>query len=145
MSVTDTAAVIRAIFDTFNQRDLAGTAALASEDLVLEDLGSGFTLRGPDALRQWYEGFLTAGPDAHAALESLVDAGDRAATEHTGTFTHTGPLAGPGGTIPPTGRPVRIRIAEVYHLRDGKVTRLAAYYDLATILVQLGLVSAPAA
>jgi steroid delta-isomerase-like uncharacterized protein len=141
--VTDTTTIIRSLFDSFNERDLIGTAVLTSDDFVLEDLGGGFTLRGPDALRQWFEGFLTAGSDAHASLETVVSAGDRAATEHTGTFTHTGPLSGPAGTIPPTGRSVRIRIAEVYHLRDSKITRLAAYYDLATILAQLGLGAAP--
>ena len=133
------ATVIREIFDAFNRRDLEGATALVADDFELVDVGAGLTLHGRDALRQWFEGFLTAGPDARAELKTLVVAGEWAASEHVGSFTHTGPLLSPSGEIPPTGRQVELQIAEVYHVRDGKVALLRAYYDVATMLQQLGL------
>jgi ketosteroid isomerase-like protein len=61
------------------------------------------------------------------------------ATEHIGRFTHTGPLLTPAGEIPPTGRRVELQIAEVYRMREGKIALLHAYYDVATMLRQPGL------
>ena len=139
MAKQDMAAVIQGLFATFNTKDLEGVSALVADDFELVDVGAGLTLRGRDALRQWFEGFLTAGPDARAELKTLVVAGDWAVSEHVGSFTHTGPLLSPSGEIPPTERRVEVQIAEVYHVRDGRVALLRAYYDVATILQQLGL------
>ena len=66
MSVIDTRSVIVAIFDRFNRRDLPGGEDLVAEDFELIDVPAGLKLRGKEALRQWFEGFITAGPDAHA-------------------------------------------------------------------------------
>jgi predicted ester cyclase len=74
-------------------------------------------------------------------VTTLLVAGDRAASEHTGRGTHTGPLAGPTGELPPTGRRFELRSAELYELRGGKVARVRAYYDVATLLRQLGLLA----
>jgi steroid delta-isomerase-like uncharacterized protein len=145
MSDQDVRALVQAVFDTFNNRDLDGATALVSDDFELVDAGAGLTLRGHDALRQWFEGFLTAGPDGYADLKNVVVAGDWAGSEHVGTFTRTGTLLSPSGAIPPTGRRVEIRIAETYQVRDGKLVALHAYYDVATILQQLGLMPEGAA
>jgi predicted ester cyclase len=105
------------------------------------DLASGLTFHGPTGLLQWFQGFLTAGPDARAMLLQTIVAGDWIASEHLGSFTHTGPLQSPAGEIPPTGRRAQIQIAEVYQLKGGKIALLRAYYDGATIMRQLGLMS----
>ncbi|WP_281356135.1 ester cyclase [Arthrobacter mobilis] len=47
--------------------------------------------------------------------------------------------AHPAGEIPPTGRHIELQIAEVYQFKDGKISLLRAYYDLATLMRQLGL------
>lgn len=139
MSAPDSVPLIQGLFETFNTRNLHRSSALVTDDFELVDVGAGLTLRGHEALRQWFEGFLTAGPDARADLKTLVAAGEWAASEHVGSFTHTGPLLSPSGTIPPTGRRVELQVAEVYRIKDGKVALLRAYYDAATLLQQLGL------
>jgi steroid delta-isomerase-like uncharacterized protein len=132
-------AVIQTLFDTFNQREFGQAAALVTQDFELQDLALGMTLHGPAGLTQWFQGFVTAGPDARAQLLRTMGAGEWIASEHVGRFTHTGPLVTPSGEFPPTGRSVEIRFAEVYQIKDGKIALLRAYYDGATLMRQLGL------
>jgi ketosteroid isomerase-like protein len=139
MPTTDHADVIRSLFDSFNSGNLARAASLVTEDFELVDVAAGLTFHGPEGLLQWFQGFLTAGPDARTEILTTIVAGDWVATEHIGRFTHTGPLLTPGGEIAPTGRKVELQIAEIYQLREGNLSLLRAYYDAATMMRQLGL------
>lgn len=131
--------VVRALYDAFNAGDLDGAAALVSDDFELTDVAAGQTLSGPDGCRRWIGMFRTALPDASAELVDVIAEGSRVATEHIGRGTHRGPLVGPAGTIPPTGRAIELRLAEFFDVHQGKITSLQAYYDSASLMRQLGL------
>ena len=73
-----------------------------------------------------YKLFSTAGPDAKAEVQTTIEAGEWVATEHVGRFTHTGPLLSPTGEIPPTGRHVELRFAEIYKVKRRKAHRNAS-------------------
>lgn len=132
-------AVVRSLFDAFNDGDLDRAVAVVSEDFELVDIAAGRTFDGPEGCRRWLDTFRTALPDARTELVTVVAEGSRVATEHIGRGTHKGPFVTPSGTIPATGRSVELRIAELYELREGKIRRLHAYYDSATMMRQLGL------
>jgi predicted ester cyclase len=68
---------------------------------------------------------------------------DLVVVEFVGRGTHDGPLKGPVGEIPPTGRRVEIRFCEVHEIWDGKIVRFRTYFDPATMMRQLGLMPAP--
>ena len=54
--------------------------------------------------------------------------------------THTGPLAGSGGTeIPPTGRHVEFLYCIVMRFEDGLAVELDEYYDQLGLLTQIGV------
>lgn len=133
------AAVVRELFDAFNEGDLDRAAALAGDDFELVDVAQGLSFHGPEGLRRWLDTFKVALPDGRAELVELVAEGDRVATEHVGRGTHAGPLRTPAGEIPATGRAVELRFAENFVVRDGKLARLVAFYDSATMMRQLGL------
>jgi steroid delta-isomerase-like uncharacterized protein len=135
----DNSAVVRSLLDAFNDGDLERAAATVSDDFELVDVAAGQTFGGPEGCRRWLQTFRTALPDARTELVTIFAAGDRVATEHIGRGTHAGPLVTPAGEIPATGRTVELRIAELYELRAGKITRLSAYYDGAAMMRQLGL------
>ena len=140
----DPVSVVRELFEAFNAGDLDRCASLASDDFELFDATAGQTLRGPAGLREWLATFRTALPDAATEVVTAFAEGDRVATEHVGRGTHDGPLATPSGDIPPTGRRIELRIAELYEVRDGRLTSMRAFYDSTTLLRQLGLLPAPA-
>ena len=141
MMTTNAAAVIHDLFTAFNERDIARAISLVTEDFELQDVPAGLSFHGPQGLSQWLYTFLTAGPDARAEVQTTIEAGEWVATEHVGRFTHTGPLLSPAGEIPPTGRSVELRFAEIYKVKEGKLTEMRAYYDSATMVRQLGLLS----
>ena len=140
MAVEANKNVVRALFDGFNKGDVEHVAALCADDFVLEDVATGLTFHGPDGMRAWLSNWVTAAPGAQAMLEVIYGEGDRVATEHHGIATQTGPMILPdGSTLPPTGRTIDLWFGEFYTLRDSKLTSMRAYYDLATIMRQLGL------
>lgn len=132
-------AVVRSLFDAFNDGDLARASATVTDDFELVDLATGQTFQGSDGCRRWLETFRTALPDARTEIVSLIADGNRIASEHIGRGTHSGPFVTPAGTIPPTDREVELRIGEFYEIREGKIAKLHAYYDSATMMRQLGL------
>jgi steroid delta-isomerase-like uncharacterized protein len=137
----DNAAIIRELFDAFNDRDLDRAASMVSEDFELVDFAAeGQVFRGPQGLRQWLQIFLTALPDATTEPTNVVaTGGDWVFTEFLGRGTHTGPLVGPAGTIPPTGRRIELPVGELLRVENGKVTLGHVYYDGATLMRQLGV------
>jgi steroid delta-isomerase-like uncharacterized protein len=136
-------AVVRSLFDSFNEGDLDRAVAVVSDDFELVDVAAGQTFNGPEGCRRWLDMFRTALPNARTELVTVFSEGSRVATEHIGRGTHTGPFVTPAGTIPATGRRIELRIAELYELREGKIRRLHAYYDSATMMRQLGLLPPP--
>jgi ketosteroid isomerase-like protein len=79
-----------------------------------------------------------------AAEAKVVESGDQAVGEMTYRGTQTGPLVGPAGEIPPTGKSVELRGAAWITIRDGRIARFDGYYDTMSMMVQLGLMPAPA-
>ena len=136
----DNAAIVRDLYDAFNDHDLDRVAAMVTQDFELVDFAAdGQSFRGPEGFRQWLQIFLTAAPDAKVEVTNVVAAGDWVFSEHIGRGTHTGPLVGPAGTIPPTGRRIELPIGELFRIEDNKIALIHAYYDGATMMRQLGV------
>lgn len=141
MKPQDNAAIVRGLYDAFNDHDLDRMAAMASKDFELVDFAAeGQVFCGPQGFREWLQIFLTAFPDAKVELTNVVGAAEGwVSTEHIGWGTHTGPLVGPSGTIPPTGRRAELPLGQLVRVENGKVALIHAYYDGATLMRQLGV------
>jgi steroid delta-isomerase-like uncharacterized protein len=137
----DNAALVWQLFDAVNDYDLDQVAAMVSEDFEMVDFAAeGQVFRGPQGILQWLQISLTALPDAKAELTKVVAEGENwVFTEFIGRGTHTGPLVGPAGTIPPTGRRIEFPVGELMRIEEGKFTLVHVYYDGATLLRQLGV------
>jgi steroid delta-isomerase-like uncharacterized protein len=107
------------------------------------NVATGQTFRGPEGARQFLQGWATAFPDSQVETTTVVADDETAAMEFVGRGTHTGPLVSPAGDIPATGQRVETPFAQVMRIHDGKVTQARLYFDLGTILRQLGVMSAP--
>ena len=139
MSAQDNAKMIRSMYDMFNSRDFEGMAAQAAENAEVRNMALGVTLHGPEGVRQYAQGWATGFPDSRIEVTNVIAGHEGAVVEFRGKGTHTGPLIGPAGEIPATGRSVDVPFCDVYQIKEGKITSLHSYFDAATMMGQLGL------
>lgn len=133
-------AIVAAVFDTYNRDDMDACVALVSHDFVLSDEALGITFHGPQGFRDWLGTFKTAFPDSKTEVTNVVSNGEWVAAEHIGSGSHTGVLMGPPGEIHPTGRSFELAFGEFFKVQNGKITLMRAYYDVSTLLRQLGVI-----
>jgi steroid delta-isomerase-like uncharacterized protein len=120
--------------------DAEGIAALFAEDGVFIDPSGEH--RGRDAIIQYWEGFFQAFPDMRGQDDFSAESGDTVMNEWSATGTHSGPLEGPEGTIPATGKEMTMRGADAITVRDGLIQSHRAYFDQLGFMIQLGLIPA---
>ncbi len=139
MSAQENARVVRAHYALFNKRDFDQAAILNAPDATWVNVATGETFRGPEGYRQFVQGWATAFPDARVEVTRLVADEEGAAAEFIGRGAHNGPLKGPAGEVPPTGRAIEMPFCEVFRMKEGKVAGVRLYFDTATLMRQLGL------
>jgi steroid delta-isomerase-like uncharacterized protein len=105
-----------------------------------EDVPSQTVFEGHDGIVEMCRGAYQMAADLSFEVVSRQIDERRYAFETVGTGTNTGPL----GPIPATGRPLVLRGISVGSVSDaGLVEEHRDYWDMAGVLVQLGLMPAP--
>jgi ketosteroid isomerase-like protein len=145
MSAHETEQLLRLAYDLYNRRDFARSAELTQPDAVTVNVPTGQEFTGPEGTKAYLGTWAAAFPDSTCEVLNVVAAEDGGVVEFIGRGTHTGPLAGPAGTIPPTGRRIEFRLCDVWKVRDGKYAGNHCYYDALGLLAQLGVIPAPGA
>jgi steroid delta-isomerase-like uncharacterized protein len=121
----------------FNRHDLEDHAANETSDIQWTQ--PGVSVRGPEAVAALQESLWTALPDARIELVTRVANADTVISEEVLVGTQTGPFATPTGTVPPSGRPIRVPFVTVQEVRDGKIASERLYFDQLDFLRQLGI------
>lgn len=132
-------AAVRESIASFVKGDFEGATAPFAEDAEVSDPTGKF--KGKPQILAQLKVWRTAFPDAKGEVTNQVSEGDKVVTEVTFRGTHTGPLAGAMGTIPPTGKRAELNMAIVDLFRNGQIHRERAYFDLAGLMQQLGITS----
>jgi steroid delta-isomerase-like uncharacterized protein len=115
--------------------DLASLLPIFTDDVVYVDKPLGANLQGTEALRGFAQGFFTGFPDIEFTLHSLfLQTDQRAAFEWRVTGTHTGPLL----DIAATDERIDFTGVSLVEFRGGKIASAVDYWDLATLLRQIG-------
>ena len=126
--------------ETWNRHDPKAYGAYYREDATVEDPMYPEPLKGRDAISKDFESFLITFPDTEFRLGTIVAGGDTVAFEVVASGTHKGDLPSPTGPIPATNRTIEMRIAAFAQLDDeGLIVDERRYFDMAGILIQLGL------
>lgn len=95
---------------------------------------------GPEEVALRYRALWAAFPDLSVRLRRVVAVeGEYAVTEHTLSGTHKGNLFG----VPGTGKSVEVDTVVVWEISDGRVRGETVYFDLATMLRQVGFLTLP--
>lgn len=135
----DTATIARTVYEAFNDRDFERASALMSDDGEWVNVPTDERFEGRDGIRRDLEQWANAFPDGRVEITRVRAGDDWAVVEFTGRGTNTGPLATPAGEMPATGRRVELPFCDVLDIRDGKIFRGRSYFDMASMMRQLGL------
>jgi steroid delta-isomerase-like uncharacterized protein len=112
--------------------------ALLAPDVVYHEVGSQRRLQGADQLIEAYQGWKQFAPNGMGTITKALTSGNSVALEVTWTGTHTGPLVGTGGTIPPSGKSWSLPGAQLITFQGDKIKELHQYFDMLTLLQQIG-------
>jgi steroid delta-isomerase-like uncharacterized protein len=137
IAVSPTTEVLQRYLDAFNRADWVAYKTTLTPDSVHFEPG-GMELHGPDASAEGVKVFKTAFPDLTGEVIRLMPGETEAAAEIVWRGTHTGPLATPTGTIPPTGKPITVHATKVFAFEGGLIKYSRHYWDMTELLGQIG-------
>ncbi len=122
----------------WSSHDMDRLLPLFTDDVVYEDVTMGAGNHGKNELRAFGEGFFTAFPDVTFELTSRFATGSQGGVEWVMRGTHRGDMPG----MPATNKHAEVRGASIFEFAGDKIRRCSDYWDMATMLKQLGLMSA---
>jgi steroid delta-isomerase-like uncharacterized protein len=126
--------VVQALFAAWSEHQPERLDTLFVPGGVYEDVGAGKTYTGTAAIEDYLRSVFSWAPDFAVELTFFAASGDTVVTEWTMSGTQTGAV----GNLPPTGKRFVVRGASVLEFQGGKILRNSDYYDLASMLIQLG-------
>jgi steroid delta-isomerase-like uncharacterized protein len=129
-------AIVREHVDAENRHDVEATIA-TFHDPNYEVNGE--RIEGEDAVRELLQGLMTGFPDFNAEIETVHHSDDAVIGEARITGTHDGEFA----DIPPTGKPIDVPMAAIFEFDGDRLLCEKVYWDLATVLQQVGVLPAP--
>jgi steroid delta-isomerase-like uncharacterized protein len=127
----DNQAVVQTWLASWNSHDVDTFVAMFTEDAVFEHVPLNSVSRGTEEIRAFVQFVFTALPDLKFTVLNSTVKGDHATIEWLFSATDTGFYG--------TGKPFSVRGVTVLDLREMKIARDSDYWDLATILRQVGL------
>jgi carboxymethylenebutenolidase len=129
----------------FSTRDVSSTIDTMVEDAYVNHVPVMTGGYGHQALRRFYqEDFISLMPvDTSIQLVSRTLGQDQLVDEIIFSFTHTEEMPWMLPGVPPTHRHVDIPLVVVVGFRDGKLAHERIYWDQASVLKQIGLLSDP--
>ncbi len=139
MADQDLIEVARGLVEAFNASNWEGYEAAITSDSVYDEAGTSRRLEGVGEIIPCLQGWKEAMPDVTGTVTSASGAGNTVVLEVTWKGTHTGPLQGPSGTVPATGKQQTTRAAWVMSFDGGKVKESRHYFDMLSFMQQLGV------
>ena len=122
-------ALVEQYWDSWNTGDVATLDVLFSPTIASQ-------------FKDYVTWIRTVIPDCAVTVEDLIAEGDKVVTRYTVRGTHQGPWELRDlGTIPPTGKQVRLAGINIFRITNGKITEEWDSSDLLDALRQLGVVA----
>jgi steroid delta-isomerase-like uncharacterized protein len=143
MTVSELDAFCARYVRAWNDHDAAAMADLVTEDVVWEDPALVVPARGVAAVQEFMRGGWRAFPDLRfdeTDRPHRTASSDQVAWRWRMRGRMTGPLDPPG--FAPTGRAMEIEGVDLWTMRDGRIARYRAFYDMNEVARQLGIAPA---
>ncbi|HTX35108.1 MAG TPA: nuclear transport factor 2 family protein [Bryobacteraceae bacterium] len=129
----------------FATRDTEATLATMVEDAYVNHIPTMTGGYGKAALRDFYSRHFIPSmpPDTSLTPVSRTVGEDQLVDEMIFSFTHTQEMPWMLPGIAPTGRRVEVPLVAIVHFRGGKLAHEHIYWDQASVLKQIGLLTDP--
>jgi steroid delta-isomerase-like uncharacterized protein len=123
----------------FNAKDWEAVRASITSDFVYDEVATSRKAQGIDQVIPLWQGWATAFPDAKATFHRAFPSDGTVVLEVSWQGTHKGPLQMPEGSIAPTENRIDIRACFVVEVAGDKARLQRHYFDMATLIQQLGV------
>jgi steroid delta-isomerase-like uncharacterized protein len=134
--------IVKASITAYNDKDWSKAKEALAADAVYDEKGTHRRIQGTGEIIEAWQGWAKAFPDSKATIVREFASGDTAVLELVWKGVHTGPLQTPTGTLPASNRPVEMPACQVVQVEGGKIKNGSHYFDLLTMLTQIGATGA---
>lgn len=124
-----------AVEAAWNAHDVPTILSHYDDRILWRDVAAGRTYFGKAEVGRFLRSLFSAVPDLTLTITRRIPRGDLVAEEYTLSGTHLGTMFG----VPATGRAVRICAVSFVEMRDGRFAADQFYFDVASLLRQMGL------
>jgi len=125
--------------NAFNAKNWEEWCNTSSENCIYDEIATHRKLEGRDNVLEAMKGWANAFPNVKGTFGNIAVDGNKSTVEITWKGTHTGILKTPDGDIPATGKEITIRACQIAKVENGKITTMQNYFDMMTMMTQLGL------
>jgi len=132
--------IAKAATIAYNDKNWDRVKELLAADAVYDEKSTERRIQGVGQILDAWKGWATAIPDSKATFVRELASGDTAVIEVVWTGVHTGPLQMPSGPIPASNKPIRVPACQVIQVEGEKVKSFTDYFDMLTLLTQIGAV-----
>ena len=134
-SVIETA---KAATIAYNEKNWEKAKTVFVEKGIYDEKATGRRIQGVNQIVEAWQGWATAIPDSKATFVAEYACGDTAVLEVVWKGVHTGPLQTPTGTILASNKRIEVPACQVVKVEGGKVQTYSQYFDMVTLLTQIG-------
>jgi steroid delta-isomerase-like uncharacterized protein len=131
--------------EAFNKADWETFRGTLTPDSVYQELATQRRTQGADAFIELAKGWRKAFPDVKGTIGTAIEGDDKVVLEIVWDGTQSGELASAMGPIPPSYKRATTPAVQVVSFKGDKIAETKHYFDLMTLLVQIGAMPAPAA
>jgi steroid delta-isomerase-like uncharacterized protein len=125
----------------YNDKNWENVRASLTPDALYDEVATQRKLQGMDQVIECWQGWARAFPDSKATIHGAFASGNTVCVEMTWRGNHTGPLELPAGPVAATNKSIDVRSCQVFVMSDSKARVIRHYFDMSTMLEQLGIES----
>ncbi len=130
--------IAKASVTAYNDKNWSKAKDMLAQDAVYDEKGTHRRIQGASQIIEAWQGWAKAFPDSKATFVREFASGDTAVLELVWKGVHTGPLQTPTGIIPASNKPIEMPACQVTQIEGAKVKSVSHYFDMLTMLTQIG-------
>jgi steroid delta-isomerase-like uncharacterized protein len=131
--------IAKSQISAYNDKNWPAAKESLGPDVVYDEVGTHRKLKGVEDVLAAWKGWATAFPDSKGSFDKEMTIGNTAVIEVTWRGTHKGPMQLPGKELAATGKKIEMRACQIIDVSGGRVQSIRQYFDMATMLRQLGV------